>query len=95
MLFICLIILDILEFVTTLHHGKFWKEEKKGKGQSIYILWSSTLMAIDFDHTSQLLAKTSIILSIPKWLQQFEQKSQSVAIHNSKERTFKSGLNQV
>ena len=28
------------EFVTTLYHGKFWKEEEKGKDQSRYILRS-------------------------------------------------------
>ena len=62
-----------MEFVTTLYHGKFLKEEKKGKGQSIYIYCDPTLRAIDLDHASQLLAKTDIIVLIPKRLQQCEQ----------------------
>ena len=82
---------SLLQLCITVNFGKKRRKERINAG----IYCDPTLRAIDFDHTSQLLAKTSIILSIPKWLQQFEQKSQSVAIHNSKERTFKSGLNQV
>ena len=49
---------------------------------------------IDSDYTSQLLAKTVIVVLIPKPIKQCEQYLKSVAIHNSVERMFKPSLNQ-
>ena len=48
---------------------------------------------IDLNYTSQLPAKTVIIVLTPKLIKQCEQCLKSVAIHNSEERTFKPGLN--
>ena len=48
---------------------------------------------IDFEYTSQLLAKTVIIVLILKLIKHCEHCLKSVAVHNSEERTFKSSLN--
>ena len=56
------------------------------------VICDPTLIDIDFDYTSQLLAKIVIIVSIPQSIKQFEQEGpKSVAIYNS---NFKPGSNQ-
>ena len=85
------------KFGTTLYHGKFRKEEKKGNNQSranMYVIlrdWRE----IDFDYTSQLLAKTVTIVWIPKLIKQCEKVINLLLSTNPKRECINLGFKPV